>query len=92
MCTVNSTDALRETISVVKVSACSSTSSFVLGSTMYFAPSFSEMTEVTRRMTFETVAFPKPNEFDTFSFYPHQLNSTGWRQLEFLQAQASGVL
>ena len=37
---------------------------------MYYAPSFSEITEVTRRMTFETVAFPKSNEFDTFLILP----------------------
>ena len=37
---------------------------------MYFRPSFSEITEVTRLMTFKTVAFPKPNEFDTFLVLP----------------------
>ena len=37
---------------------------------MYFGSRFSEITEVTRQMTFETAAFPKPNEFDTFLILP----------------------
>ena len=68
MCTVNSTNALRETISIVKVSGILSNFFFSFRKYYVLWPKFSEITEVTQRMTFETVAFPKPDEFDIFLF------------------------
>ena len=83
MCTVSSTDALWETISIVNVS----------GTLFKFFFPFRKYYVLWLKSFWNHKGNTANDIWNSclFSFYPHQLNSTEWRQLEFLQAQVFGV-